>query len=67
MVVLQHKAGDTSVDVYMGAIGSKNCVSSTLVKTTISVTQAPLALGAAKAPAGTISNYGTGFIYKCIL
>lgn len=66
-VVLQHKAGDTSVDVYMGSIGSRNCVSSTLVKTTTSVTQAPLVLGAAKAPAGTISNYGTGLIYKCIL
>lgn len=67
--VIQHKKGETSLDVVYAhpSGGIRTSIQSLSKGGTLQTTQAPLVFGATKSPTGAVANYGIGWIYNCIL
>jgi hypothetical protein len=66
--ILQHRKENLNIDVFHTEYGQiTRGKKKVLNKTAISLTQAPLTLGAIKSPTGSITQYGTGVIYSCVL
>lgn len=66
--IIQHKKEDLNIDIFQTEYGNiTRSKKKAINKSAISLTQAPLSFGAAKSPTGTISQYGTGIVYSCVL